>query len=81
MALAAPQPDDSYPLPIAPACDMVTVAYRYPPWLTGNYHLRSAGPVVKNSVPHSADSELVGGSIQRRLTVRDDGSVAEIAAC
>ena len=28
---AAPQPDDSYPLPIAPACDLMAVTYRRPP--------------------------------------------------
>ena len=81
LVLAAPHRDGSYPLCIAPVCDLVTTAYRYFPWLSGSFHLRSAGPVVKNSVLHSAHGKLVGDSIQCRLTVRDNGSVAEIAAC
>ena len=39
--LAAPQPDDSDPLPIASTYDLMTVAYRRRPWLSGNYHPRS----------------------------------------
>jgi hypothetical protein len=38
--LAAPQPDNSHPPPIAFACDLVEVAYRRTPWLSGRCHPR-----------------------------------------
>jgi hypothetical protein len=38
--LLSPQPDDSHPLLIATACDLVEVAHRRPPGLSESYHPR-----------------------------------------
>jgi hypothetical protein len=62
--LAAPQPDDSHPLPIASACDLVEVTHRRPLWLTGRYHpgCRAVDDlgieVLTRSCPHLARLEL-----------------------
>ena len=50
---AAPQSDDSHLLPIAAACDLMVVAYRWSAWLTESYHPRH---------PHARQwAELRGG--------------------